>query len=67
MHGGGLCTWLCAAHGQELSLRSPNRPSVLTSVGFLAEEAAGQIRPSRLGASESRGPPTMAARHTWLS
>jgi hypothetical protein len=64
MHGSGLCTWLCAAHGQDLIIRSPELPSILSNAGLLAHGMVEQIRPWRLETSEGRGPPNAIAQPT---
>jgi hypothetical protein len=57
MHGGGLCTWLCAAYGQDLSVRLPEWPAVQAQAGFSADRTASGLRASFLDALENRGPP----------
>lgn len=58
MHGGGLCTWLCAAYGQDLSVRLPEWPVAQAQAGFSADGTASDMRASFLDAFENRGPPT---------
>lgn len=57
MHGGGLCAWLCAVYGQDLSVRSPEWPSVQAPVEFIPDRTASGLCASFLDAFDSRGPP----------
>ncbi len=63
-HGGGLCTWLCAASGQDLSVRLSVWPAVQVQAGLSTDRVASDRRASFVGALESRGPPEAVLRAT---